>query len=188
MVMNGLLSCLTLFFISRDLLHYLPLHMCGRHQLWTVALPSLHVRNTRGHQSRLRLVHVLRLGRTGPDVAGWLPVYTRSIPLPSTHPCGAQAQAGERLCVTGRRTSNRHLSHPETVTSPAPQTSYTQGLGAERASTKHRTLALSRSTWKWKRGDIWLKTISAPLVLFPPLCPSLWMNCSVLIACSSRGE
>lgn len=83
------------------MLHNLPVHMRGWHQFRTLPLPPLHVRDTRGHQPRLRLVHVLRLGRAGPYVAGWFPVYPRPVSVPPTHPCGAQAQAGERLRVTG---------------------------------------------------------------------------------------
>lgn len=114
---------LGIFFPSgRDMLHNLSLHMCSWDQLWTVPLPSLYVRHTRGHQPWLWLVYVLCVGWTGPYVAGRFSVHTRSFPLPSTHPRGAQAQAGERLCLTGRRTSNRHLSHPETVMSPVPET------------------------------------------------------------------
>lgn len=168
------------------MLHYLPVHMCGWDQLWTVPLPPLHVWNTRGHQSRLRLVHVLCLGWTGPDVAGWLPVYTGSFSLPATHPRGAQAQAGERLCVTRRRTFNRHLSPPETAASPDAQT-ITPGDSEQREPSRKQSTGAGLSlTWKRKGGDLWLTAISVPLVLFS--YPSLWMNCSVLIACSSRGQ
>lgn len=174
------------FFLSgRNMLHNLSLHMCGWDQLWTVPLPSLHVWDTRGYQSWLWLVYVLCMGWTGPHVAGWFPVYTRSFALSSSHPCCAQAQAGERLRVTGCHSSNRHLSYPETVMSPVPETvsprdsehrqRERESLHTEKA---HDTGSLSL-TWIWKRGDIWLKTISVPLVLF--FCPSLWMNCSVLL-------
>lgn len=65
------------------------------------------------------------MGWTGPDVAGWFPLHTGSFPLPSTEYCGAQAEAGEWLCLTD-------LSHPEAVLCP-PETAFTQGLGAGRA-------------------------------------------------------
>lgn len=140
----------SLFFLSgRDVLHHLPLHMCGWDQLRTVPLPPLHVWDTGGHQPWLWLVHVLCMGWTGPHVAGWFPVYTRSFPLPSTHPCGAQAQAGERLRVTGCRSSNRHLSHPETVTSPVFRDSFTLGLRAEREGESLRTSWHRESTAHW---------------------------------------
>ena len=183
-----------LFFFSpfhlsaRDVLHNIPLHMCGRDQLWTVPLPPLHVRDTGGHQPRVRLVHVLRVGRTGPHAAGWVPVHAGPFPLPSTHPRGAQAQAGERLRVTGRRTSNGHLSHPETVTSPVQETvspkdseqgERQRGLHTawHRGSTGH-WLSLS-----WKMTKRWHMTeddfSSSGAFFFPR--PSLWMNCSVLL-------
>lgn len=124
-----------LFLSGRDMLHNLSLHMCGWNQLWTVPLSSLHVWHPGGHQSWLWLVHVLCMGWTWPYVAGWVPVHTRPVPLPPTHTCGAQAQAGERLCVTGRCTCNTHLSHPETVTSPVPRTVSPRDT-AERAPTQ----------------------------------------------------
>lgn len=146
----ALLLCLTWFFFlsDRDMLHNLPLHMCGRDQLWIVPLSPLHVWHTRGHQSWLWLVHVLRMGRTGPYLAGWFLVYTGSFSLPSTDPGGAQAQAGERLCVTGCCTSNRHLSHPETVMSPVPETVLPRDSEQREAShslarRKQRTLAVA---------------------------------------------
>ncbi len=181
------------FFLSgRDMLHNLPLHMCGRDQLWTVPLPSLHVWDTRGHQPRLWLVHVLCVGWTGPYVAGWFPVYARSFPLPSTHPCGAQATAGERLRVTGRRTSNRHLSHPETVTSPVPETVFTQGLRAERAFTQPGTEKAqdtsSRShenekevTFDWRRFQFLWCFFSVPLYEWSVQCYCLLFKRRIVI-------
>lgn len=159
----GLLLCLTWFFLlsDRDMLHNLPLHMCCRDQLWTVPLSPLHVWHTRGHQSRLWLVHVLCMGRTGPYVAGWFLVHTGSFSLPSTNPRGAQTPAGERLRVTGCSTSNRHLSHPETVMSPEPETVLPRD-----SEQREPSQSLARRTTGWTRGDIWLKTISVPLVLF----------------------
>lgn len=85
----------------RDLLHHLPLHMCGQDQLWIVPQSSLHVWNTRRHQSWVWLVHVLCVGRTGPDIAGRLPVHIGSFPIPSPDTHSAQTKAGERLCVIG---------------------------------------------------------------------------------------
>lgn len=108
----------------RNLLHHLTLHVRGRDQLWAVPLPSLHVRHPRGHQPRIRLVHVLRVGRSGPDVAGRLPVHAGPLPLSSADPSGAQAPAGEWLRVTGGHSAEhgRHLPHPDTVTSPDLET------------------------------------------------------------------
>lgn len=178
---------------ARDMLHNLPLHMCGRDQLWTVPLPPLHVRDTRGHQPRVRLVHVLRVGRTGPHAAGWVPVHAGPFPLSSTHPRGAQAQAGERLRVTGRRSSNGHLSHPETVTSPvqetvSPRDSEQRERGGlhtawHRGNTGH-WLSLSRKmTKRWHMTE---DDFSSSGAFFSP---SLFMNeLFSVIACSSRGE
>nr|XP_023668527.1 transmembrane protein 178B-like isoform X1 [Paramormyrops kingsleyae] len=49
------------------LLHNLPLHLCGRHQLRVLPLPTLPVWTARRYRPRLRLVHVLRLGGAGAD-------------------------------------------------------------------------------------------------------------------------
>lgn len=172
---------LVLCFLSdRDMLHNLPLHMCGWDQLWTVPLSPLHVWHTRGHQSWLRLVHVLCVGRPGSHVACRLPVHTGSFSLPSTNPCCAKAQAGERLCVTRCPTSYRHLSHPETVMSPVPETlstrdseqrAFTQlGTGKAQDTGSHTHKPRREVTFDWRRFQfLWC------------FGPSSWLNCSVLL-------
>lgn len=177
------------FFSCRDVLHNLPLHMCGWDQLWTVPLSSLHVWHTRGHQSRLWLVHVLCVGRTGPHTAGWFSLHAGSFSLPSTKPRGAQAQAGERLRVRRRCTSNGHLSHPETVTSPVPETvlprdSEQREPSHSLARRKHRTLALTHTNTKmrWHLTEDDFSSSGAFLL-------SLFMNeLFSVLACSSKGE
>ena len=86
-------------FSIRNMLHYIPVHLRGGDQLWTVPLPTLHVRAAGGYQPRIRLVHVLRLGRAGPHAAGWVPLYISAFPEQPTHN-GTQAQARERHGVT----------------------------------------------------------------------------------------
>lgn len=51
--------------LCRNLLHHLPLHLRRWHQLRAVPFPAVPVRSARRHRPRLRLVHVLRLGRPG---------------------------------------------------------------------------------------------------------------------------
>lgn len=113
-----------MFDSCRNLLHHLTLHVRGRDQLRALPLSSLHVRDPRGHQPRIRLVNVLRVGRPGPDAAGRLPVHAGPVPVPSADPGGAQAPAGERLRVTGGRSAEpgSHLPHPDMVTSPDLET------------------------------------------------------------------
>lgn len=51
----------------RYLLHHLSVHLCGRHQLRTVSLPTLSVQPPGWYKPWLRLVHVQCLGRAGTD-------------------------------------------------------------------------------------------------------------------------
>lgn len=139
------------FAFGRNMLHNLPVHVRGWHQFRTVPLPSLHVRDTGGHQPRVWLVHVLRLGWTGPHVAGWLPVHPRPVPVPPAHPRGAQTQAGEWLRVT-----------QTPLTSPVDRDNFTQGLRRPEslwtnlAQRKHCTAAFVREkldteTFEWRQ-------------------------------------
>lgn len=93
------------------MLYHFLVHLCGWDQFRTVSLSALHVWNTRGYQSWVWLVHVLCLGRAGSHLAGRVPVHAGPLPLPASHG-GAEAQAGERLCLTSCHASQGHDPHP----------------------------------------------------------------------------
>ncbi len=63
----------------RYLLHHLSLHLCGRHKLRTVPLPTLPLQPSRWYKPRLRLVHVQCLGRTRTDPHSWVLLHAGTI-------------------------------------------------------------------------------------------------------------
>lgn len=114
-VLTTVLTTIHLFYLflppARNLLYHLPVHLCSRNQLWAVTVSSILVWPSWGHQSRLRLVHVLCLGWFGSYVTGWLPVHTRTIPKQPLNPYyRPQTQAWEWHCVRNLPTNfNRTL-------------------------------------------------------------------------------
>lgn len=98
------------------MLYHLSVYVCSRDQLPIVPLSSVHVWDPRGHQSRIRLVHVLRMGGPRSHPIGWLPVHAGPFPLP---PCAShygreaatQAPTWERLCVTPWKSSTIWVEH-----------------------------------------------------------------------------
>lgn len=152
------------------MLHHFSLHVCGRDQLWTVTLSPLHVRDPRRHQSWLRLVYVLCVGRPGLDASRWLPLYSGPFIVPPPDPCGTQAQAGEWLRVTGAAQPVLSWDNKDVLRRDSSQ--------RQRALQKqHRTSALSHShdekEWHLSEEDCTSSGAS--------LAPTLWVNCSVLL-------
>uniref|UniRef100_A0A8K9V4X0 Transmembrane protein 178B n=2 Tax=Oncorhynchus TaxID=8016 RepID=A0A8K9V4X0_ONCMY len=92
----GVLGCCWDRGLMQHLLYNLSLYLRGGDQLRAVPLSSLSVRPAGRHRPRLRLVYVLRLGRSGAHPHRWFLLYPGSLrpAHPSIHL--PQVEAGER--------------------------------------------------------------------------------------------
>lgn len=105
------LCCRPSFPDGRYLLHHFSLHMRCWHQLWTVSLPALPVRPAGWYKSRLRLVYVQCLGRTGADPHSRVLLHPGTVDSasPTISYLLPQVSYGERKSVLKTRTYKWHM-------------------------------------------------------------------------------